>query len=82
MPGKTQRKPSPSENETGVAVIRKQHPMRGNQEDGKSGRTEILYQTGHAVAYLVAALCNKTEGRGFECRRGHWILQLTLSFRS
>jgi len=27
---------------------------------------------GHAVARLVEALRYKPEGRGFDCRRGHW----------
>jgi hypothetical protein len=32
---------------------------------------------GHAVVYLIEALCYKPEGRGFESRRGYWIFQLT-----
>jgi hypothetical protein len=32
---------------------------------------------GHAVAELVEALCYKSEGRGFDCRWGHWIFQFT-----
>jgi membrane-associated PAP2 superfamily phosphatase len=31
---------------------------------------------GHAVAWLVEALCYKPEGRGFDSRH-HWIFQLT-----
>jgi hypothetical protein len=32
---------------------------------------------GHAVAYMVEALCYKPEGLGFDSRRGHWIFQFT-----
>jgi hypothetical protein len=32
---------------------------------------------GHAIEYVVEALCYKAEGRGFESRRDHWISQLT-----
>jgi hypothetical protein len=31
---------------------------------------------GHAVAYLVEALCYKTEGRGFNFKLDHWVFQL------
>jgi hypothetical protein len=31
---------------------------------------------GHAVAYLVEALCYKPEGRGIESRGGHWIFSI------
>jgi hypothetical protein len=32
---------------------------------------------GHAVAQLVEALCYKSEGSGFDSRRGYRIFQLT-----
>jgi hypothetical protein len=28
----------------------------------------------HVVAYLVEAMCYKSEGRGFECQYGHLIV--------
>jgi hypothetical protein len=39
----------------------------------------IVYEQtgGHAVAWLVEALCYKLEGPGFDSRWGHWIFQFT-----
>jgi hypothetical protein len=40
-----------------------------------------VHYEGHAVAYLVEALCYKPGGRGFGFQRGHWIIQFTSSFQ-
>jgi hypothetical protein len=36
-------------------------------------KSSSVVDDGHAVAYLVEALCNKTEGRGFKSRSGAFI---------
>jgi hypothetical protein len=39
-----------------------------------------LKRVEHAVALLVEAMCYKTEGRGFQTRRGRWIVSIYLIF--
>lgn len=38
-------------------------------------------EVGHAMVQFVEALLYKTEGHGFDFRRGHWDFSFTYSFR-
>jgi hypothetical protein len=44
-------------------------------------KTAIWKYRRHAVSQLVESLCYEPEGRGFDSRWDHWIVQLTYSFQ-
>jgi hypothetical protein len=43
--------------------------------------TGMKTAAGGAYSSMVEALWYKPEGRGFDCRWGHWTFQLTKSFQ-
>jgi len=48
-----------------------------SQKFHKILRKHIILEVGYAVGPLVEAPLYKSEGRGFDCRWGHWDFSFT-----